>query len=34
MLVSGVLTLGFYADEQTVVLVGPERRVPDGARLG
>jgi len=32
--VSEVLTLGFYADEHTVVLVLPERRVPDGARLG
>ena len=31
---SEVLTLGFYADEHTVVLVQPERGVPDGARLG
>ncbi|MGH2723180.1 MAG: tRNA-binding protein [Actinomycetota bacterium] len=32
--VSEVLTLGVYADGGTVVLVGPERTVPDGARLG
>lgn len=32
--VSEVLTLGLYADDQTVVLVLPERTVPDGARLG
>jgi tRNA-binding protein len=32
--VSEVLTLGLYADEHTVVLVLPERTVPDGARLG
>ena len=31
---SEVLTLGLYADERTVVLVFPERTVPDGARLG
>jgi tRNA-binding protein len=32
--ISEVLTLGVYADGHTVVLVGPERPVPDGARLG
>lgn len=32
--VSEVLTLGLYADDHTVVLVLPERAVPDGARLG
>lgn len=32
--ISEVLTLGVYADRHTVVLVGPERPVPDGARLG
>jgi tRNA-binding protein len=32
--VSEVLTLGLYADDHTVVLVLPERTVPDGARLG
>jgi tRNA-binding protein len=32
--VSEVLTLGLYADDQTVVLVLPERTVPDGSRLG
>jgi tRNA-binding protein len=31
---SEVLTLGLYADDHTVVLVLPERTVPDGARLG
>lgn len=31
---SEVLVLGFYADHETVVLVAPERAVPDGARLG
>jgi tRNA-binding protein len=32
--VSEVLTLGVYAGPDTVVLVGPDRSVPDGARLG
>jgi tRNA-binding protein len=32
--VSEVLTLGLYTDDRTVVLVLPERTVPDGARLG
>ena len=32
--VSEVLTLGLYTDDHTVVLVLPERTVPDGARLG
>jgi tRNA-binding protein len=32
--VSEVLTLGLYADDHTVVVVLPERTVPDGARLG
>jgi tRNA-binding protein len=32
--VSEVLTLGLYADDHTVVLVLPERTVPDGSRLG
>jgi tRNA-binding protein len=32
--VSEVLTLGLYTDDHTVVLVSPERTVPDGARLG
>jgi tRNA-binding protein len=31
---SEVLTLGVYAEGETVVLVHPERRVPNGARLG
>jgi tRNA-binding protein len=31
---SEVLTLGLYADGGVVVLVGPERPVPDGSRLG
>lgn len=31
---SEVLTLGLYADRDMVVLVGPDRSVPDGARLG
>jgi tRNA-binding protein len=31
---SEVLTLGVYVDGQTVVLVRPERAVPNGARLG
>jgi tRNA-binding protein len=31
---SEVLTLGVYVDGETVVLVGPERNVPNGARLG
>lgn len=31
---SEVLTLGVYSDEETVVLVGPDRPVPDGSRLG
>jgi tRNA-binding protein len=31
---SEVLTLGVYSDERTVVLVGPDRPVPDGSRLG
>lgn len=31
---SEVLTLGFYTDGDTVVLIQPERSVPDGARLG
>lgn len=31
---SEVLTLGLYADGGVVVLVGPERSVPDGSRLG
>jgi tRNA-binding EMAP/Myf-like protein len=28
------LTLRLYADRGVVVLVGPDRSVPDGARLG
>lgn len=32
--VSEVLTVGVYADGETVVLVLPERAVPDGSRLG
>ena len=32
--VSEVLTLGVYAENDVVVLVGPDRRVPDGARFG
>jgi tRNA-binding protein len=31
---SEVLTLGVYTDEQTVVLVQPDRAVPNGSRLG
>jgi len=31
---SEVLTLGVYTDERTVVLVQPDRSVPDGSRLG
>jgi tRNA-binding protein len=31
---SEVLTLGLYADDGVVVLVGPDRPVPDGSRLG
>jgi tRNA-binding protein len=31
---SEVLTLGLYADRDGVVLVRPDRSVPDGARLG
>jgi tRNA-binding protein len=31
---SEVLTLGLYTDTKTVVLVHPERTVPNGARLG
>ena len=31
---SEVLTLGFYAEGDTVVLVEPTQRVPDGSRLG
>lgn len=31
---SEVLTLGFYAEDGVVVLVRPDRAVPDGARLG
>jgi tRNA-binding protein len=31
---SEVLTLGVYADGDAVVLVGPDRSVPDGARMG
>jgi tRNA-binding protein len=31
---SEVLTLGVYVDGETVVLVHPERTVPNGARLG
>ncbi len=30
---SEVLTLGFPDDEGEVVLIGPERKVPDGGRL-
>lgn len=32
--VSEVLTLGVYTDDDTVVLVAPDRQVPDGSRLG
>jgi tRNA-binding protein len=32
--VSEVLTLGFYVESGKVVLIHPERGVPDGARLG
>ena len=32
--VSEVLTLGVYASGDRVVLVGPDRQVPDGSRLG
>ena len=31
---SEVLTLGVYTDETTVVLVQPDRSVPNGSRLG
>lgn len=31
---SEVLTLGVYADGEVVVLVGPDRPVPNGSRLG
>jgi tRNA-binding protein len=31
---SEVLTLGVYADGEVVVLVGPDRPVPDRSRLG
>lgn len=31
---SEVLTLGVYAERSAVVLVGPDRTVPNGARLG
>ncbi|MDQ4004862.1 MAG: tRNA-binding protein [Actinomycetota bacterium] len=31
---SDVLTLGVYVDGDAVVLVAPDRPVPDGARLG
>ena len=31
--ISEVLTLGFYDNHKNVVLVGPERQVPDGSRL-
>ena len=31
---SEVLTLGVYTDETTVVLVQPDRAVPNGSRLG
>jgi tRNA-binding protein len=31
---SEVLTLGVYSDDQTVVLVQPDRPVPNGSRLG
>lgn len=31
---SEVLTLGVYARGDTVILVGPDREVPNGARLG
>jgi tRNA-binding protein len=31
---SEVLTLGVYSDERTVVVVAPDRPVPDGSRLG
>ncbi len=32
--VSEVLTLGVYAEGHTVVLVQPDRPVPDGSRMG
>lgn len=32
--ISEVLTLGVYADGEVVVLVGPDRPVPNGSRLG
>jgi tRNA-binding protein len=31
---SEVLTLGLYTEDRSVVLVHPERAVPNGARLG
>ena len=31
---SEVLTLGLFAEGDVVVLVGPDREVPDGSRLG
>ncbi len=31
--ISEVLTLGFYDNHKNVVLVGPERQVPNGSRL-
>jgi tRNA-binding protein len=31
---SEVLTLGVYRDDEAVVLVRPDRAVPDGSRLG
>jgi tRNA-binding protein len=31
---SEVLTLGLYSDDDVVVLVQPDREVPDGSRLG
>ena len=31
---SEVLTLGLYTDDETVVLVEPDRPVPNGSRLG
>jgi hypothetical protein len=29
-----VLTLGFYDEEKRVILAGPDRAVPIGARMG